>query len=144
MQIVETHSEAETRAIGQELGSQAKPGQVYCLYGDLGVGKTAFSKGFASGMGVTADVVSPTFTIVHEYIGRLPLCHFDIYRLGSEDELWDIGWDDYTGGDKVCLVEWADLLPEAMPPDAYWICIEKDLTQGVEYRKITIKQGSHI
>lgn len=140
MEILESRSEAETLAIGQRMGTAAAAGQIYCLYGDLGVGKTAFTKGFARGLDIREEVVSPTFTIVHEYTGRLPLYHFDIYRLGSEEELWDIGWDEYTSGAGVCLIEWADRLKEAMPPEAIWIRIEKDLSQGTEYRRIGISR----
>lgn len=137
MKIWESRSEAETREIGRELGKKAKPGEIYCLCGDLGVGKTAFAKGFAEGLEVEEEPVSPTFTLVHEYAGRCPLYHFDIYRLGSEEELWDIGWEEYAAGEGVCLVEWADRLREAMPREAVWIHIEKDLAKGTDYRKIT-------
>ena len=138
MELYESRSEAETCSFGRRMGEAAAAGDIYCLCGDLGTGKTAFAKGFAAGLGVTAPVISPTFTIVREYTGRLPLYHFDIYRLGSEDELWDVGWEDYTAGQGVCLVEWADQLAEAMPPEAHWIWLEKDLTQGTEYRRIRV------
>jgi tRNA threonylcarbamoyladenosine biosynthesis protein TsaE len=141
MEILESRSEAETRAIGRRMGTAAAAGQIYCLCGDLGVGKTAFTKGFAEGMEISDEIVSPTFTIVHEYRGRFPFYHFDVYRLGSEEELWDIGWEEYTSGDGVCLIEWADQLREAMPADAIWIHLEKDLRQGTEYRRIGIDRG---
>ena len=113
-----TYNEAETHALAAELAEQAVRGQVFCLQGDLGVGKTAFAKGFAKGLGVTEDVVSPTFTIVREYEGRLPFYHFDIYRLPDGDSLFDIGFDEYIEGRGVCLIEWADQLREEMPEDA--------------------------
>ena len=136
-----THSEEETFAVGEKLGKEAGPGQIFCLEGDLGTGKTVLAKGMARGLGVTDDVVSPTFTIVHEYKGRLPFYHFDIYRLEDEDELDEIGWNDYIGSDGVVLIEWADQVAEAMPKDAVWIRIEKDLGKGVDYRLITISGG---
>ncbi|MCR5004314.1 MAG: tRNA (adenosine(37)-N6)-threonylcarbamoyltransferase complex ATPase subunit type 1 TsaE [Clostridiales bacterium] len=135
-----TYSEAETRALASELASEAKSGQVFCLQGDLGVGKTAFAKGFAAGLGVTEDVVSPTFTIVREYEGRLPFYHFDIYRLPDGDSLYDIGFDEYIEGRGVCLIEWADQLREEMPEDAVWITIEKRPEEGPDCRSITIRK----
>ena len=133
-----TYSEEQTRNLAAELAAEAKRGQVYCLEGDLGVGKTAFAKGFASGLGVTEDVVSPTFTIVREYEGRLPFYHFDIYRLPDGDSLYDIGFDEYVEGRGVCLIEWADQLRDEMPDDAVWIRIEKIPEEGVDCRRITI------
>ena len=141
MQIWELYSEKETLALGKKLGEQAAPGSTYCLQGDLGTGKTVLAKGLALGLGVQEDIVSPTFTIVQEYSGRLPLYHFDIYRLANEDELWDICWEEYIGSGGVCLVEWADLMPEAMPEEAVWLTIEKDLSKGIDYRKIKIESG---
>lgn len=133
-----TYNEAETHALAAELAGQAARGQVFCLQGDLGVGKTAFAKGFAKGLGVTEDVVSPTFTIVREYEGRLPFYHFDIYRLPDGDSLFDIGFDEYIEGRGVCLIEWADQLREEMPEDAVWITIEKMPEEGTDCRRITI------
>ena len=133
-----TYSEAQTRELAEALAAGAKSGQVYCLAGDLGVGKTAFAKGFAYGLGVTEDVVSPTFTIVREYEGRLPFYHFDIYRLPDGDSLYDIGFEEYVEGRGVCLIEWADQLREEMPDDAVWITIEKIPEEGVDCRRITI------
>ena len=140
MPVFETWNEADTRKLAAELGREAKRGQVFCLEGDLGAGKTALAKGFAEGLGITEDVVSPTFTLVHEYNGRLPLYHFDIYRLLDADSLYDIGFWEYIEGDGVCLIEWANQLREEMPPDAIWIRIEKDPHQGQDYRKIIIKE----
>ena len=136
---LESYSEKETLEIGKKLGEAALPSSIYALVGDLGVGKTVLAKGMASGLGVEEDIVSPTFTIVREYSGRLPYYHFDIYRIEDEEELLEIGWDEYIGLGGVCLIEWADLVPEAMPKDTIWVRIEKDLAKGVNYRKITIE-----
>lgn len=144
MEVYESRSAAETQQLARRLALDCRPGSVYCLSGDLGVGKTAFARGFALGLGVADDVSSPTFTLVHEYRAvvsgkSVKFCHFDIYRLGSEDELWEIGWDDYADGNNVLLIEWADVLRDAMPEDAVWITIEKDLTKGPDYRRITVE-----
>ncbi|MBR5793734.1 MAG: tRNA (adenosine(37)-N6)-threonylcarbamoyltransferase complex ATPase subunit type 1 TsaE, partial [Anaerotignum sp.] len=103
----ETYNPVETEAFGEKLGREAKAGQVYCLSGDLGVGKTVFTKGFAKGLEVTEYVTSPTFAIVNEYEGRLPLYHYDVYRISCEEEMEDTGYEDYFYGEGVCLVEWA-------------------------------------
>ncbi len=137
-----SHSEQETRSLAEALAKSARPGQTYCLCGGLGAGKTAFAKGFAEGLGVQDEVVSPTFTLMHEYRGRLPLYHFDIYRLPDEDALYDIGFDEYRDANGICLIEWADQLPEAMPEDAVWIHIEPDPEKGTNYRTITIAEES--
>ena len=109
--ITETFSETDTRALGEKLGREALPGTVYTLTGDLGVGKTVFTQGFAKGLGVTEHVNSPTFTIVQEYEeGRLPFYHFDVYRIGDIEEMDEIGYEDYFYGDGVCLIEWAELI----------------------------------
>lgn len=135
----ESFTEQETFDIAYDIASKAKPGEVYCLIGDLGVGKTIFSKGFAKGIEIEEHITSPTFTIVQEYEGKMPLYHFDIYRIEDMDELELIGYEDYFFGNGVCLVEWANNVPEAIPQDAKWIYIEKDLEKGFDYRKITIK-----
>ncbi len=141
----ESHSMAETEAIGRSLGECVKPGQVYGLDGDLGTGKTVLARGFARGLGITQDIMSPTFTIVHEYReGRIPLFHFDVYRLTDEDALWEIGWEDYLDASGVCLVEWASQRAESMPAETRWIRIEKDLSQGTEYRRIVLTSGEQI
>ena len=137
MEITITQSEAETFALGKSIGEAAQPGSVFCVSGDLGSGKTVLAKGMAEGLGISGDIVSPTFTLVQEYQGRLPFYHFDIYRLTDEEALLDIGWEEYMDAGGVCLVEWADQVPEAMPPEAEWITFERDLTQGPEYRRIT-------
>ena len=139
--ITETFSEKETRALGEELGRQAVPGSLYTLTGDLGTGKTVFTQGFARGLGITEHVNSPTFTIVQEYDGgRLPFYHFDVYRTGDLEEMDEIGYEDYFYGDGVCLIEWAELIEELLPPERTAIRIEKDLEKGFDYRKITVEE----
>ena len=139
--MIETNSPEETYAFGKKLGMEAQAGQVYCLNGDLGVGKTIFSQGFAKGLGVDDIVNSPTFTIVKEYDdGRLPLYHFDVYRIGDVDEMEEIGYNEMVYGDGVCLIEWANLIEEILPDHYQKITIEKDLEKGTDYRKITIEE----
>ena len=134
-----SNSPQETFALGKRLGEQAKPGEVYCLDGDLGVGKTIFTQGFAAGLGIDEPVNSPTFTIVQQYdSGRLPLYHFDVYRIGDIEEMDEIGYEDYFYGNGVCLIEWADLIRELLPEETGRITIEKDLEKGFDYRKIQI------
>lgn len=140
--IYETAREQETFALGEKIGKEAQPGDIYALLGDLGVGKTVFTKGFAKGLGIEEHVSSPTFTILQVYDeGRLPLYHFDVYRIGDPEEMDEIGYEDCFFGEGVCLVEWANLIEELMPPQTKWITIEKDLDKGFEYRKITIEEG---
>ena len=134
--IIETNSEKETFELGKKIGENAKAGQIYTLTGDLGVGKTVFTQGLAAGLGITEPVNSPTFTIVQMYEdGRLPFYHFDVYRIGEMEE---IGYEDCFYGEGVCLIEWADLIQEILPPDVIAIEIEKNLEKGFDYRKITI------
>lgn len=138
--IIETWSEKETFQFGKKLGEQAKPGQVYALLGDLGVGKTIFTKGVAEGLGILEPVSSPTFTIVQVYEeGRLPFYHFDVYRIGDPEEMDEIGYEDCFYGNGVSLVEWANLIEELMPEETIWITIEKDLEKGFDYRRIEVK-----
>ena len=138
MLIKESFSPEQTESIGFELGKNAKAGDIYCLSGDLGVGKTVFTRGFAKGLDVTEEyITSPTFTIINEYDGRLKLYHFDVYRIGSIEEMDDTGYEDYFFGDGVCLIEWAELVEEIIPHNAVWIKIEKDLDKGFDYRRIT-------
>lgn len=140
-ETVESRSAADTFAYGEALGEKAVPGEVYTLVGDLGVGKTVFTQGFATGLGITEPVNSPTFTILQSYEeGRLPLHHFDVYRIGDVEEMEEIGYEDCFYGDGVCLVEWADLIREILPEDCIRIVIEKDLTKGFDYRRITIER----
>lgn len=136
----ETFHPSETERLGYMLGLQAKAGEVYCLDGDLGVGKTIFTQGFARGLGIEEPVSSPTFTIVQQYEeGRLPLYHFDVYRIGDVSEMDEIGYEDYFYGDGVCLIEWSQLIPEILPEEIIHVEIEKDLDRGFDYRKITIR-----
>lgn len=137
---IETWNEEETYALGKRLGEQAEPGQIYALLGDLGVGKTIFTKGFADGLGVKEAVSSPTFTIVQIYEeGRLPFYHFDVYRIGDPEEMEEIGYEDCFFGEGVCLVEWANLIEELMPEHTVWVNIEKNLEKGFDYRKIEVE-----
>lgn len=140
--MIETFSAKETFDVGMQMGSQAAPGDVYCLLGDLGVGKTVFTQGFAQGLGITEPISSPTFTIIQEYEeGRLPFYHFDVYRIADPEEMDEIGFEDYIYGQGVCLIEWANLISELIPPTARTILIEKDLDKGFDYRKITVREG---
>ena len=134
-----TNSPCETEAIGAALGNIIKPGTVIAYRGDLGAGKTAFTRGLARGLGCTEIVTSPTYTIVNEYLGgRIPLFHFDMYRLRSSDDLFDIGWEDYLDRGGVCAVEWSENVDDAME-DAIYITIEK---LGEDSRRITLEGGS--
>ena len=138
-EIIETHSAEETFALGQRIGLEALPGQVYTLIGDLGVGKTVFTQGVADGLGITEPVNSPTFTIVQIYEeGRMPFYHFDVYRIGDVEEMEEIGYDDYFYGNGICLIEWANLIEEILPEQIIEITIEKNLEKGFDYRKITV------
>ena len=138
--IIETFSEQETLELGKKLAQEAQPGQVFSLVGDLGVGKTVFTKGMAEGLGITEPVSSPTFTIVQVYEeGRMPFYHFDVYRIGDPEEMDEIGYEDYFFGNGVCLVEWANLIEELMPSHTIRILIEKDLEKGFDYRRITVE-----
>lgn len=139
-EVFETMSEEETYKLGEWLGTQAQPGQVYTLIGDLGVGKTVFTKGFAKGLGITDHVSSPTFTILQVYDGgRLPFYHFDVYRIGDVEEMEEIGYEDCFFGGGVCLIEWADLIEEILPKDHTRITIKKDLEKGFDYRTLIIE-----
>lgn len=139
---IETGSEQETFKLGRKLGESAMPGQIYALCGDLGVGKTVLTKGIAAGLGITEPVCSPTFTILQVYEeGRLPLYHFDVYRIGDILEMDEIGYEDYFFGEGLCLIEWADLIKEILPEYCRTITIEKDLSKGLDYRKITVEEA---
>ena len=139
--VIETHDPEETFEVGRKIGMNAKPGQIYTLTGDLGVGKTVFTQGVAAGLGITEPVNSPTFTIIQEYEdGRLPFYHFDVYRIGDLEEMEEIGYDDYFFGQGICLIEWAELIEEILPEKRIEVTIEKDLEKGFEYRKITIEE----
>ena len=137
--VTETRSPEETYELGRKIGLQARPGQVYTLTGDLGVGKTVFTQGVAAGLGITEPVSSPTFTIVQVYEeGRLPFYHFDVYRIGDIEEMEEIGYDDYFFGQGICLIEWANLIEEILPEKLIKVTIEKDLEKGFDYRRITV------
>lgn len=137
--VIETHAPEETFSLGVSIGKEAGAGRVITLLGDLGVGKTVLVQGVAKGLGIQDIINSPTFTIVQIYEeGRLPFYHFDVYRIGDIEEMDEIGYEDYFYGDGVCLIEWANLIEEILPRNHTQIQIEKDLTKGFEYRRITI------
>lgn len=137
--VYESLKAEDTFKIGEKLGMEAKAGDVFCLYGDLGVGKTVFSQGFARGLGIHETINSPTFTIVQVYEdGRLPFYHFDVYRIADEEEMYEIGFDDMIEGEGVALIEWADLIKNLLPANCQKIYIEKELDKGFDYRKITV------
>ncbi len=141
MNIIETFSAGETLALGQKIGRMAKAGEVYTLIGDLGVGKTVFTQGVADGLGIKEQVNSPTFTIMQVYEeGRMPFYHFDVYRIGDVEEMAEIGYEDYFYGDGVCMIEWANLVEDILPPVYTQITIEKDLKKGFDYRRISIEE----
>lgn len=137
--VTEAFSPEETFALGRELGKRAAPGEIYCLDGEMGAGKTVFAQGFAKGLGICSPVCSPTFTIIQQYDeGRLPLYHFDVYRIGDINEMDEVGYEDYFFGDGVCLIEWAGLILGLIPENAVYIRIEKDAARGYDYRRIIV------
>ncbi len=141
MMNIESFSPEITEQTGYEIGQKVQPGTVICLNGDLGVGKTVFTQGFAKGLGILEPVNSPTFTIIQEYDeGRIPLYHFDVYRITDPREMDDIGYEDYFYGQGVCLVEWGSLIEELLPENTIYITIEKNLEKGFDYRKITVSE----
>jgi tRNA threonylcarbamoyladenosine biosynthesis protein TsaE len=133
-----THNEIETEALGETLARRLGPGDVVAYRGDLGAGKTAFTRGLARGLGCTGRVTSPTFTVVNEYEGRLPLFHFDLYRLEGEDALYDVGWEDYLDRGGVCAVEWSERAEAALPRETVWVSIRRCAESG-DWRRITIE-----
>ena len=138
--VFETYSPEETLEIGKLLGENAAPGEVYALIGDLGAGKTVFTKGFAQGLGIEEPVNSPTFTILQIYEeGRIPLYHFDVYRIEEPEEMEEVGFDEYIDGDGVCLIEWAGRIGDLLPPEVIVVRIEKHLDRGPDYRRITVR-----
>ena len=138
--IIPSFREKDTFDAAYSLGSQAQAGDIFLLEGELGVGKTVFAKGFAKGLGIDEPVTSPTFTIIQEYPqGRIPLYHFDVYRIADVEEMYELGYESYFFGDGVCLIEWASLIEEILPENSRKILIEKDLQQGFDYRQITIE-----
>ncbi|MDD6439296.1 MAG: tRNA (adenosine(37)-N6)-threonylcarbamoyltransferase complex ATPase subunit type 1 TsaE [Lachnospiraceae bacterium] len=142
--VTEAFTPDDTFRLGFQMAEKAVPGDVIALLGDLGVGKTVFTKGFAAGLGIQEDISSPTFTILQLYEeGRLPLYHFDVYRIGDPEEMMEVGWDDYIYGNGVCLIEWANLIEDLMEeiPDGKLkrVTIEKNPKKGFDYRKITVE-----
>ena len=135
-----SHSTQETEAIGEELAQKLRGGDVLAFTGSLGMGKTAFTRGLARGLGCRGRVTSPTFTIVNEYEGRTPLFHFDMYRLGSSDELFDIGWDDYLARGGACAVEWSERVSDALPEDTIFVDIART-DEHEDWRTITVTGG---
>ena len=133
-------NDKETREIGFKLGKLLKPGSIVCLIGDLGAGKTTMTQSLAEALEVDDYITSPTFTIVNEYEGKMPLYHFDVYRIGDVDEMDEIGYNEMVYGDGVCLIEWANLIEEILPDTYTRIDIEKDLSKGLDYRRITIEE----
>ena len=139
--VIETWSPQETFALGQRMGREARPGQVICLNGDLGVGKTVFTQGFADGLGIGEPVNGPTITMLQQYEeGRLPLYHFDVYRIGDVSEMDEIGYEDCFYGDGVSLIEWPTKIREILPAQVTWVEIEKDLEKGFDYRRIRVEE----
>ena len=143
--IYESRSPEDTFALGRQLGQRAGRGQIYTLTGDLGTGKPVFAQGFAAGLGVADYVSSPTFTILQIYDdGRIPMYHFDVYRIADPEEMEEIGYEEYFFGEGVCLIEWAELIEELLPEERIRVHIEKDLEKGFEYRRICIDQDTEI
>ena len=138
METYLTHNEQETEAVGEALAARLEAGAVIAYTGDLGAGKTAFTRGLARGLGWQGRVTSPTFTIVNEYEGRIPLFHFDLYRLGGEDELFDIGWEDYLARGGVCAVEWSERVEEALPPETVRVTLRRS-PESENWRVITVE-----
>lgn len=141
MAVYESFSAEDTYHLGIKAAQTAQPGQIFALYGDLGVGKTVFTKGFAKGLGVAEQVNSPTFTILQIYeSGRLPLYHFDVYRIEEPEEMEEVGFDDYVFGSGVSLIEWPERIEELLPESTIRVIIEKDLSKDLDYRKITVEE----
>ena len=134
---IRTHSPEETEAIGRKIAAKLLPGDIIAYYGDLGAGKTAFTRGLAAGLGVTEQVTSPTYTIVNEYRGKRKVCHFDMYRIDSEEALWDIGWQDYLDSGALCVVEWSENIEGALPKETLRVSFE---TIDDETRRITVEE----
>lgn len=139
MQFI-SNSPDETQAFAADMAKRLTAGDVLCLYGDLGAGKTAFVQGLAKGLGIDEPITSPTFTIVNEYEGRLPLYHFDVYRIADSDEMYEVGFDEYVYGEGVSVIEWPQLIADILPDRRYDIEIKKDLEMGENYREITVRE----
>lgn len=129
----------DTQKIAYEFSKKLNAGDVVCLYGEMGAGKTAFVQGLAKGLGIDEPVMSPTFTIVNEYYGRLPLYHFDVYRIADSEEMFDIGYDEYIYGDGISVIEWPQLIEDILPSNHYNVSVIKDYNEHEEYRKIIIE-----
>ena len=134
-----THSPAETEAVGKALAKVLQPGMVLAYEGDLGAGKTAFVSGFVKAFGYTGYVSSPTFALIHEYVASVPIYHFDMYRIESEDDAYAAGVDEYLYGDGICLIEWSENIKELLPENCYTVTIRKDATKGETYREIVLE-----
>ncbi len=135
-----SNSPAETKTVAADIVKELNSGSVICMYGDLGAGKTAFVQGMAEELGIDDHITSPTFTIVNEYYGKMPLYHFDVYRIGSSDEMFEIGFDEYINGDGISVIEWAELIEDILPDEYIKITILKDITKGEDYREIIIEE----
>lgn len=140
MQIFESYSYEDTIGIAAEIANIFTGGEFVAMYGDLGAGKTAFVQGIAKALGITNHVTSPTFTIVNEYEGRLPLYHFDVYRISDPDEMYEIGYEEYVDSNGVCIIEWAELIEDLFPQEYIKITILKDENKGFDYRKIIVEK----
>ena len=139
--VIETWKPQETFELGRRMGERAQAGQIICLEGDLGVGKTVFTQGFAEGLGIREPVNSPTFTILQQYEeGRLPLYHFDVYRIEDVEEMEEIGYEDCFYGEGVCLIEWPSRILEILPDRTTWVEIAKYLEKGFDYRRIRVEE----
>lgn len=141
MRVFESYSYEDTHKIADEIAKTLKGGEFIAMYGDLGAGKTAFVQGLAKSLGITNHITSPTFTIVNEYEGRLPLYHFDVYRIADPDEMYEIGYEEYIESDGVCIIEWAELIEDLFPKAYYKITILKDEEKGFDYRKIIFEES---
>lgn len=140
-----SHSVEETEKIAKEIGKSLEPGSVVCLEGDLGAGKTAFTRGLAAAFGVKDyDVSSPTFMIVNEYDGKCPIYHFDVYRISDIEEMFDIGFEEYIYGDGISIIEWADNIKEILPDSYLSVKILKDLSKGEDYREIIVESRNPV
>ncbi len=139
MQFI-SNSPDETQGFAADMAKSLKSGDVLCLYGDLGAGKTAFVQGLAKGLGIDEPITSPTFTIVNEYEGRLPLYHFDVYRIADSDEMYEVGFDEYVYGEGVSVIEWPQLIADILPERRFDIEIKKDFGKGENYREITVRE----
>ncbi len=135
---IKTNSFEETVEFGRKLGEVLKPGDVICLSGDLGTGKTALTNGIAKALGIYSYITSPTFTLVNEYQGKYNLYHFDVYRIADPDEMFDIGFDEYINGEGITIIEWGELISEILPSEIINLTIKKDLSKGLDYREILV------